>query len=109
MADIELPIFDDLLPHVVDRSKDLDVRIGYYRIVKLKHGDRIRFRCRHGSVEVRVTAVRDYPSITKMLEHEDHRRIAPSRTPSQLAASLHKIYPEDKRFGVYVIEFEKEE
>ena len=108
MAHHNLTIYRNLGDQVLSGKKDLEVRVGYRGIKRIKPDDSIRFFNTEQSITVRAVKVRRYSSFRQMLDHEDHHRIAPEVEEEVLLKRLQALYPPDReRLGVYVIEFAK--
>lgn len=89
--------------------KTLEVRIGYESINRIQVGERIRLTTHTGSFEVKVNAIRRYPTFDRMLSFEPYERIAPdARSREEVLSLLRQIYPPHKeQLGVVVLEFER--
>ena len=86
-------------------AKSLEVRVAYDSVKKIKVGDTIAFLSREDRLVRSVKAVRCYPNFNEMLDSEDHQKIVPGLSRSELASLLHEIYPPNKEaFGVIVLE-----
>ena len=109
MADHDLTIYRHLGDQVIANHKDLEVRVGYTKIKRIRSGDRIRFYNHSQEIWVAVLEVRQYSSFEQMLNYEDYRRIAPGLSEDQVLQGLLKLFPRDKQYlDVYVIEFRKD-
>ena len=87
-------------------KKDLEVRVGYDTIQKIKTGEKIQMLTHTLTLNVQVKAIRRYKSFEETLEKEDYRRIAPdSRSKEEVLSLLKSIYPPEKeKLGVIVLE-----
>lgn len=82
--------------------KDLEVRVGYEPIKKVRRGDAIQFE-RHGNDTFSVKDIRKYESFYQMLSIEDAGRILPNSDAETVLKTLRRIYPREKeQLGVYV-------
>lgn len=90
-------------------QKDLEVRVGYDSIQRIKVGEQIELLTHTDRLLLRVNAIRRYQTFAEMLSVEPWQRIAPdSRSGPEVLSLLQRIYPADKeRLGVVVLEFVK--
>ena len=86
--------------------KPLEVRVGYDTINRIQVGERIRFVSHESMLDVRVNAVRRYPSIVALLEREPWEKIAPDlSSKEEVLRLLRGIYPPEKeKLGMVVLE-----
>jgi ASC-1-like (ASCH) protein/ribosomal protein S18 acetylase RimI-like enzyme len=86
--------------------KPLEVRVGYDNINRIQVGERIRFISHESALDVRVNAVRRYPSIAQLLDKEAWEKIAPDLSSKEAVFQLLKnIYPPEKeKLGMVVLE-----
>ena len=86
--------------------KPLEVRVGYDNINRIQVGERIRFVSHESMLDVRVNAVRRYPSIVALLEREPWEKIAPDlSSKEEVLRLLRGIYPPEKeKLGMVVLE-----
>lgn len=86
--------------------KTLEVRVGYDNVNRIQVGERIRFVSHESTLDVRVNAVRRYPSIAQLLEKEAWEKIAPDLSSKEAVFQLLKnIYPPEKeKLGMVVLE-----
>jgi len=103
----ELWIKGQYLEQIIERRKDLEIRVGYPRVQAIKRGDQLCFKDGRGrSVLVHILDIRQYPNLSLAVGQEDPNRIAPGMGGLPLLNALGEIYPPEKeRRGVYVIEF----
>jgi ASC-1-like (ASCH) protein len=86
-------------------TKQLEVRVAYDNIKRIKKGDRIKFLSRDDQVIVSVTDVRNYDSFKEMLLVEDAGKILPGSNASETQDLLEQIYPREKEeLGIVVIQ-----
>jgi len=91
-----------ILPHILDGSKDLELRVGHYYVKLVQVGDIIIF---NGQCGRKVVAIRDYPDFSSAVEKEDHSRIFPGRTKKWLLAKIKENFTaESERLGVLIFE-----
>lgn len=85
-------------------SKDVEVRVGYKQIKKIKKGDLIEFE-NHAGIQFEVTEVRKFGSFQEMFADIPVKRVLPDYSDATTAtAVLNGIYPADKqKLGVYAI------
>lgn len=94
---------------IINGKKNIEVRVGYPNIKKVKKGDTITFKdISNIKFEViRVTKYRDFPD---MLDNEDSSKAIPGVTKYKALDMYQTIYPEEKEaLGVYVFELKKKE
>lgn len=86
--------------------KDLEVRVGYDSINRIKQGEQIAFATNGNSLVVKVVEVRRYTTFKEMLNKESYKRIVPDSESSEDALTLLKsIYgPDKEKLGVVVLE-----
>ena len=85
-------------------KKDLEVRVGYDNIRKIRRGDTLRLNTRDETGDVRVTDVRNYSTFDALFAQEDAGRIAPD-DPDGIKDLLKEIYPPNKEsLGVVVLQ-----
>jgi ASC-1-like (ASCH) protein len=95
-------IKDKYLEQILRGTKTVEVRVGYSNILRLRPGDLLRLNDRHLYVIRRVARYADF---RELLEHEDHRRIAPDTPPDELLNVARRIYPPEKEaLGVVALE-----
>jgi ribosomal protein S18 acetylase RimI-like enzyme/ASC-1-like (ASCH) protein len=89
---------------IMSGEKDLEVRVAYDQITKIREGDILRLSTHAETAEASVVAIRRYPDFAAMLAVEDPKRIVPD-DPSNIERLLSEIYPPHKeRLGVVVLE-----
>lgn len=88
------------------RRKTLEVRVGYESIKRIQVGERIRFISHESTLDVRVNAIRRYPTIMQLLESEPWEKIAPDLDSKEAVLTLlRRIYPwEREALGMIVLE-----
>ena len=85
-------------------EKNLEIRVGYSQIRKVRQGDIITFE-NYGPNEFNVKRVAIYDSFERMLEVEGVDCVLPGMTFNGALRVLREIYPKDKEsLGVYVFE-----
>ena len=86
--------------------KPLEVRVGYENINRIQVGERIRFVSHESMLDVRVNAIRRYPSIGELLKKEAWEKIAPDLSSEDAVLQLLRgIYPPEKeKLGMVVLE-----
>lgn len=100
-----LRIQDRYLHMITSGKKSLEVRVGYDHIKAIKPGSRIRLTADSGHMLCVVTDVRNYPSLSVMIQHEDAEKALPGLGPDEALKLLRRIYPPDKeRLGIVVLE-----
>ena len=87
-------------------EKNLEVRVAYDTINRIRVGENIRFVTHMSEFDVRINAVRKYQTFREMLEKEPYKKIAPdSASQAEVLSLLEYIYPPEKeRLGVVVLE-----
>jgi ASC-1-like (ASCH) protein len=87
-------------------QKTLEVRVGYDSINRIQVGERIKLISHESMLDVRVSAIRRYPTIELLLQGESWEKIAPDLTSKERAHQLlRQIYPlEKERLGMVVLE-----
>lgn len=93
---------------LLDGTKTLEVRVGYFDIKRVCEGDTITFSdySREKFKVVRITRYSDFP---EMLDSEDSSKAIPGVTKYQALEIYQEIYPEEKEaLGVYVFELRKQ-
>ena len=96
---------DEYLQEILAGRKDIEVRVGYANIVRLRPGDIVRLNDRYPYV---ITRMAHYESHEALLEHEEAGRIAPGMSRGELLAALRAIYPPEKEaLGVVALEIKK--
>lgn len=86
-------------------EKNIEVRVAYDHIKKIKPGDGIRLVSGPEQVVRRVREVRRYSSIAQMLEHEDVTQVLPGLDRDEARERLRGIYPPEKeRLGIIVFD-----
>ena len=92
------------------QKKDLEVRVGYEDIRKIKVGDKIQFMSASDQLVVNVIGIRKYLSHKEMLAKESYLRIVPdAKSGDEVLGVLQSIYPQQKeKLGVYVFEIRRE-
>lgn len=87
-------------------AKQLEVRVGYGAIKKVRPGDKIVFSD-YSTKQFTVRRITMYETFKDMSNHEDAEKIIPGMSQNKMLATLHDIYPPDKELlGVYVFELE---
>lgn len=102
MADHEIRVSAFILS-LLEKGKDLEVRVAMERFKKIREGDILSFspRCSR-----RVKAIRKYQDFVQMLNSERPERIAPGYE-DEIIRVLQRIYSrEQERLGVLVFELE---
>ncbi|KKR21150.1 MAG: GCN5-related N-acetyltransferase [Parcubacteria group bacterium GW2011_GWE2_39_37] len=89
-------------------KKDIEVRVGYDSIKRIKNGEHIQLISHTAHLNVRVNAIHHYPSFETMLDNEPYNRIAPDASTREEVLSLLKaIYPPEKeKLGVIAFELD---
>ena len=104
--DETLHVKNEFLTFIQIGQKDLEVRLSSPWIKELYCGQTIRLASRSNSVEVKITAIRQYASFEKMLKAEDPNRIMPGMSSQEILSGLNAIYgSKTLTRGVYVLEF----
>ncbi|HEX4103916.1 MAG TPA: GNAT family N-acetyltransferase [Candidatus Paceibacterota bacterium] len=90
------------------RKKTLEVRVGYDNINRIQVGERIRFVSHESTLDIRVKAIRRYPTIALLLDKEPWEKIAPDLSSKEETFQLLKqIYPSEKeKLGMVVLEID---
>jgi ASC-1-like (ASCH) protein len=92
------------LQAILQGRKTIEVRVGYRNIRALKPGMRLLL---NDVYEVRIRAIRAYPSFQALLEREDPDRIVPGKPKHLVLDILRKHYPAyQEKLGVVAIELE---
>lgn len=89
-------------------SKDIEVRVGYSMIKRIKVGDFIQFMER-GNAKFQVTEIRIFKSFAELFSNIPVKRVLPDITDKEKAIrTMEKIYPKDREaLGVYAIFIKK--
>ena len=100
-----LRIQDRYLHMITSGKKSLEVRVGYDHIKAIRPGSRIKLTADSGHMLCVVADVRNYPSLSVMIEHEDAEKALPGLGPDKALNLLRRIYPPDKeQLGIVVLE-----
>ena len=95
-------IKDECLDQILSGEKDVEVRVGYRNISRLREGDVLLLNDEH---PYEVSRVARYNSHEALLEREDTTRIAPGMSRGELLVALRRIYPPEKEaLGVIALE-----
>lgn len=92
--------------------KPLECRANHKHVLSIRAGEKIKLFNRHcdDSIILRVSDIRRYTSIARMLELEDYNKLIPGfSSKEQVLAEYRKFYPDDKIKrvgGVTVFEFD---
>ena len=85
-------------------EKQLEVRVGYGFVRKVREGDKIVF-ADYSPTQFLVRRITTYHSFQQMLLHEEASKIIPRQTTMEVLHALQGIYPPQKeKLGVYVLE-----
>lgn len=88
--------------------KNLEVRVGYSDIKRVREGDTITFKD-YSNIRFEVIRVTRYEDFPDMLDSEDSAKAIPGVTKYQALDMYQEIYPEEKEaLGVYVFELRKQ-
>lgn len=93
-----------------ERTKTLEIRVGYSNIRDIQPGENILFlsKSRKGkeiSIVLTVLMIRKYKNFELMTQSENTDKIVPGISKDHLLSLLQRIYPPSKeKLGVYVIE-----
>lgn len=101
---IKRPYYDAIMAG----RKTLEVRVGYDNIRRYQAEEILRLETSEASGNVKIKAVRTYPSFEDMLATEGWQKIAPDAGDAATALrTIREIYPVEKEaLGVYVFEVE---
>jgi len=96
----------NLLPLIIDGSKDLEARFGYPWIRRVAVEDIIIFN--HNAKAVRkVVAIRPYKNFDQVLGVEDHERIYPGLKDYKRAPIMRRLRQDPNQpLGVFVFELQ---
>lgn len=89
-------------------KKDLECRLNYPFIKKIKVGSAVRFFWEKEKYDVKILAIRKYKTFSEMLNNEDASRLVPGMSKEKALREYNTIYPnwKIKKFGgVIVLEF----
>lgn len=91
---------------VASRSKDLECRINYPFIRKIKKGSAVKCFWEDESYNVKIKDIRHYKTFQEMLTNEDIQRLVPGMSFNEALREYQKIYPnwKVKKFGIVVFE-----
>ena len=95
-------IKEEYLGLILSGKKDVEVRVGYPNISRLRAGDVLLLNGLHS---FEITRVDHYEGHEALLECEDADRIAPGMSIEGLLVALRDVYPPDKEaLGVVALE-----
>jgi len=102
---MEITINKEYLQMIKDRTKSLEIRVGYTKILSIRPDNQILFISGSDRQMVTVTNVRRYATFTQMLAHEDFTKIIPGLSEGKVLDVLRQIYPPVKEsLGVVVLD-----
>jgi ASC-1-like (ASCH) protein len=102
---ISIRIKSEYLEMIRDRTKSLEIRVGYPNILSIRTSDQILFISGSDRQTAAVTDVRRYETFSQMLVHEDFKKIVPGLSKAEVLAILQQIYPPDKEaLGVVALD-----
>ena len=81
------------LTQIREGRKQVEVRVGYDNIRRLRPGDHLLL---NDQQRVIIRRVSHYPDFQTMLTHENPKQIAPDTEPEQLLPAIQEIYPPEK-------------
>ncbi len=88
-------------------QKDLEARVNYPILKKIKTGDNVNFFWENTSVIVEIIDIRRYSDFSEMLKEEDANRLIPGISGEEALKEYRKIYSQEKvrkNQGVVVFE-----
>ncbi len=90
-------------------KKNLEVRVGYDAINRIKCGEWISLVTHTSTLNLRITSIRRYHNFETMLANEPFKKIAPDvSSQAELLTLLKNIYPPHKeKLGVIILELGK--
>jgi ASC-1-like (ASCH) protein len=95
-------IKEEYLDQILRGDKDVEVRVGYSNISRLREGDVLLLNGEHA---YQITRVGRYASHDMLVQQEDIERIAPGMSRDEVLAELKRIYPPEKEaLGVVALE-----
>ena len=101
----KLRIKSQFYEQILRKLKTLEVRVGYNNIVKIFPGQLVELATHDRHCIAEIKAIREYSSFEKMLEEENHGKIFPGLTKTQVLNALRELYnKEQENLGVYVFE-----
>lgn len=101
----KLRIKSHFYEQVLTGKKTLEVRVGFNNVVKMSSGQLVELTTHDRHRVIKIKAIREYSSFEKMLEKEDHEKICPGLTKTQVLNLLRELYnKEQENLGVYVFE-----
>ncbi len=90
-------------------EKDLEARVNYPSLRKIKVGDVVDFFWENISVIVKIIAIRRYNDFSEMINNENPNRLVPGMSGKDALREYQKIYSQKKvseNKGVIVFEVE---
>ncbi len=90
-------------------KKDLEARLNYPSLRRIKVGDIVNFFWENISVIVKIIAIRKYDDFSGMINSEDSSRLVPGMSSKDALREYQKIYSQEKveeNEGVIVFEVE---
>ncbi len=88
-------------------KKDLEARVNYPILRKIKTGDTVNFFWENTSVVVEIIDIRRYDDFSEMIKEEDANRLVPGMSREEVLKEYRKIYSQEKvrkNQGVVVFE-----
>ena len=94
---------------IIAGEKDLECRVNYPFVQKIKEGDIIKCFWKNEECWVKIKEIRHYKNFDEMLNNEDINRLIPGLNFYKARQEYKKIYPNWKvrKFGIVVFEFVK--
>lgn len=105
-----MKLHDTYFNHVLEGSKDIEIRLLDEKRSKLSIGDTIIFSNNDNYVKVKVVNINIFNSFSELLSQIDHTRLGfQNSSTSAILNELFSIYPESKlhKYKIVSIEFEK--
>jgi len=93
---------------ITSGKKNLECRLDYPFIKKMKVGEVVRFFWEDEKYDVKIIAIRRYKSFTEMLQKEDVVKLVPGMSKEEALLEYQAIYPDwkvKKTGGVVILEF----
>ena len=101
-------IKNQYLRSIKSGEKDIEVRVGYDSVKRIKADEKIEFITYNGSIMRTVEEVKIYSSFEDLLDNLDPGRIVPGNTKSGVLSILREIYSSEKeKLGVYAFILKK--